>query len=516
MRKIIIIALLTLCLGNAIAQEKNTSIQEKIEAVDKELTTVLEKSKAAGFAIAIVKGNEIIYTKGFGYSDLEKKTPVTPNTVFAIGSTTKAFTASLIGILEDKGKLDLDESPRTYIPELQFFNSEMDAQITVKDLMTHRTGMPRHDGSWKSFGHDSKEELLTRIAFQEPIAPVRSKWVYNNFMYFVQGTIVERLTKQSWRQNIEQNFFKPLEMTSSSTNLDALKKNPQSAIGYYFEDGKNAKIDYYDIAAMEAAGSLNSSVTDISKWMMAWLNDGKYNGNQVIPSAYVKAAMSSQMIITGKFPKNTDPSTFMNNYGYGWFIKSYKGHYRASHGGSIEGFTAEITLFPTDDLGIVILTNQNQSGLPQTLRNTVSDILLDALETEDWMARLEMLVAHQTKVQEVKTIASIKPVNALEKYTGAYTHKGYGAFEVVKENDSLFAKFPSKTLWLNPVHPNVFETFYVIDDKVEAKYKDTSINFSTTIEGEISGSEIKLERTLDPIVFKRRPLEKEPTNQAKL
>jgi CubicO group peptidase (beta-lactamase class C family) len=287
MRKIIITALLTLCLGNAIAQNKITSIQEKIEAIDKELSTVIEKSKAAGFAIAIVKGKEIIYAKGFGYSDLENKIPVTPNTVFAIGSTTKAFTASLMGILEDEGKVDLDESPRTYIPELHFFNSEMDAQITMKDLMTHLTGLPRHDGSWKSFGNDSKEELLTRIAFQEPIAPVRSKWVYNNFMYFVQGAIVERLTEQSWRHNIEQNFFKPLEMTNSNTNLDALKKNPQAAIGYYFDDGINAEIDYYDIAAMEAAGSINSSVTDMSKWMMAWLNNGEYNGTQVIPSAYV-------------------------------------------------------------------------------------------------------------------------------------------------------------------------------------------------------------------------------------
>ena len=512
MRKIISIALVSLCLGNSIAQTKDTSFEKKIEGVDKELSTVIERSKAAGFAIAIVKGNEMVYAKGFGYSDLENKLPVTPNTLFAVGSTTKAFTAALMGILQDEGKLDLDESPRTYLPELQFFNSEMNEQITMKDLMTHRTGLPRHDGSWKSFGHDSKEELLTRIAFQEPIAPVRSKWVYNNFMYFVQGAIVERLTEQSWGQNIEQNFFKPLEMTNSNTTLDELKKNPQAAIGYYFDDGINAKIDYYDIAAMEAAGSINSSVTDMSKWMMAWLNKGKYNGNQVIPSAYVKAAMSSQMIITGKFPKDTDPSTFMNNYGYGWFVKSYKGHYRTTHGGGIEGFTAEITLFPSDDLGIVILTNQNQSGLPQTVRNMVSDILLDTPETQDWMVRLEKVVEQQTKVQKAKTIESIKPVLALEQYIGTYTHKGYGTLEVTVKNDSLTAEFPLKTLWLNPVHPNVFETYYIVEEKVETKYQDNSIKFTTDFEGKITGLELAIERRLDPIVFNRAPLKTEPIN----
>ena len=509
MKKSIITALLiTLCLGNAIAQKNDTSISKKIKEVEKELSTVLKKSKAVGFAIAIVKDNEIVYTKGFGYRDLENKLPVTSNTVFAIGSTTKAFTASLIGLLEKQGTVDLGESPRAYIPELQFYNSKMNTQITVKDLMTHRTGLPRHDSSWRVFGTDSKEELLTRIAFQEPIAPVRTKWVYNNFMYFVQGAIVERLTNQSWRQNIEQKFFKPLEMTNSNTNISALKKNPQSAIGYYFEDGINTKTDYYDIAVMEAAGGINSSVTDLSKWMRTWLNNGKYNGNQVIPSSYVKAAMSSQMIINGKFPKDSDPNTFMNNYGYGWFVKSYKGHYRVAHGGGIDGFTAEIAMFPTDDLGIVILTNQNQSGLPQTVLNVVADIMLDAPKTEDWMKRLEKLVAYQTKVQEVKTIKSIKAVHALEQYTGTYTHKGYGTFDVLVKKDSLFAKFPLKTLWLNPTHPNVFETFYVIDNKVDARYKDQGINFITTLKGEISDLEMKLERRLDPIKFIRTPLKK--------
>jgi hypothetical protein len=173
-------------------------------------------------------------------------------------------------------------------------------------------------------------------------------------------------------------------------------------------------------------------------------------------------------------------------------------------------------LFPTDDLGIVILTNQNQSGLPQTVRNMVSDILLDAPDTQDWMERLEMLVAQQTKVQEAKTIESIKPVHALEQYTGAYTHKGYGTLEVIVKNDSLIAEFPLKTLWLNPVHPNVFETYYVVENEVETKEQDNSIKFTTDFEGTITGLEVALERRLDPIVFIRTPLKTQATRQGKL
>lgn len=516
MRKIISIALLVLCLGNAFAQNKDTLFLEKIKGVDKELTTVLEKSKAAGFAIAIVKGDKMVYAKGFGYRDLENKLPVTTNTVFPIGSVTKAFTASLIGILEDQGKVNLNESPRTYIPELQFFNSEMNAQITLKDLMTHGTGLPRHDATWKFFTPESKDELITRIKFLEPVAPVRSKWRYNNLMYMLQGAIVERLTEKSWGQNIDQSLFKPLEMTNSNTTINALKNNNQAAIGYVIEDGINTKIDYFDLTAIEPAGAINSSVTDMSKWMITWLNNGKYNDKQILPSTYIKAATGSQMVVTGKLPKKSDTGTFMNNYGYGWFAKAYKGHYRADHGGGIDGFTADVSLFPADDLGIVILTNQNRSALPQVLRNIVVDILLDTPETEDWMAFLEKYAQQQTKVQEAKTIESIKSVRALEQYTGTYTHKGYGTFKVVKENDSLFVKLPSKTLWLNPVHPNVFETYNVIDNIVESKYQDRSINFMTNFEGEIFGLKIELERRLDPIVFNRVPLKTEPTDKAKL
>jgi CubicO group peptidase (beta-lactamase class C family) len=393
----------------------------------------------------------------------------------------------------------------------------MNAQITIKDLMTHRTGLPRHDGAWRTFTPESKDELIPRIKFQEPVASVRSKYRYNNLMYMVQGVVAERVTEKSWGQNIEESLFKPLEMTNSNTSISALKESEYSAIGYYFEDGITTKIDYFDLKAIEPAGAINSSVTDMSKWMMAWLNKGTYNDKQVLASSYVKAAMSSQMVKSGFLPRKFDPSTFMNNYGYGWDIGSYKGHYRVDHSGNIEGFSATIALFPSDTLGVVILTNQNRSGIPQTVRNIVADKLLDTPKTEDWMARLEMLVEHQTKVQEVKAIISTeKPVHPLKSYTGFYTHKGYGTFEVVTKNDSLFAIFPSKTLWLNPVYPNVFETFNFIDDKVEAKYQDKSINFMTNMKGEVTALKIELERTLDPIVFKRAPLKTELTDQAKL
>ncbi|MGK0413818.1 MAG: CubicO group peptidase (beta-lactamase class C family) [Polaribacter sp.] len=514
MKTLKIFGLALLCFTNVLAQSNDEALHTKIKSLEKDFETVLTSSKAAGFAIAIVKGNEIIYTKGFGYRDIENITPATSNTVFAIGSTTKAFTASLMGILQDQGKVDFKTSPRTYVPELKFFNSEMNTQITIKDLMTHRTGLPRHSQAWKTFETNSKDEFIARIAHQEPVASVRSKFRYNNFMYFVQGVIAERLTDKSWEQNIEQNLFEPLQMSSSTANIEGLKNSNEAALGYYFDNGVTTEIDYKDIGIMSPAGGINSSVNDMSKWMIAWLNKGQYKGKQILPTKYVKEAMSSQMIISGKFPRKTDPSSFMYNYGYGWFITSYKGHYRVDHGGNIEGFTANIALYPADDLGIVVLSNQNRSGVPQIITNIIADKIFDAPKY-DWIGRLGKVVQQQTKVNKVTEIVSTKPILDIKSYTGSYTHKGYGTFDVVVKNDSLFAKFPSKKQWLNPVHPNVFDTYYVIDEKVEAQYKDTSINFLINVNGKITGLEMKLERTLDPIKFSRTPFETNLANQAK-
>ena len=515
MKKIIFTSFVIFYLGTLSAQKNAPAIIKKLNAIEKELNTALVISKAPGFAIAVVYNNKIIYAKGFGYRDMENKLPVTPNTVFPIGSSTKAFTASLIGMLQDQGKIDLNASPKVYIPELQFYNSEMNAQINIKDLMTHRTGLPRHDAAWKVFSTQSKDTLLAKIAFQEPISPVRTQWRYNNFMYFLQGVLSERLTHKSWGQNIDERLFQPLEMTNSSTSISELKMNKEAAVGYYFENGLTTKTDYYDIAAMEPAGAINSSVIDISKWMSAWLNNGLYDKKQVLPGSFVKEAMSSQMVITGRLPRPLDPSSFMMNYGYGWFVSAYKGHYRVDHGGNIDGFSANVALFPSDKLGIVILTNQNASGLPEIVRNIIADTLFNTVKT-NWMEQLEKRVQQQTKQDKPNIISSAKPLINLKAYTGSYLNKAYGAFDVVVENDSLYAKFPLETLWLNPTHPNVFESYYIENKLVKSQSKGRGIIFRTNLKGDVTALEINFEPTISPIVFKRSPLKITNANTASL
>ena len=296
--------------------------------------------------LPLSKKTKWFYAKGFGYRDINNKLPVTTNTLFAIGSCTKAFTASLIGKLQQDGKLDLDKPVNNYLPELKFYNDAMNNTITLRDMMSHRTGLPRHDLSWYFFNSTSTDSLIMRIQYMEPTYGVRQKWQYNNFMFAAQGAVVAHLSGKSWEENIREKFFVPLGMTRSDLSIPELESAGDIATGYGLKkDTIIKKLDYYHINGMEPAGAINSNVTDMAKWVTAWINNGKYNGREIIPESYRNDAISSQSIITGALPNKEEPGIYFANYGFGWFLSSYNGHYRVEHGGNIDGFSASASFF---------------------------------------------------------------------------------------------------------------------------------------------------------------------------
>jgi len=494
--------------------QKKPAADTRLVGVDAELQKVLETWKTPGFAVAVVEKNKIVYAKGFGYSDYENRIPVTPNTLFAIGSCSKAFTSSVLGMLRSENRINFDESPRTYVPELKFFNVDLNTNVIIKDLMSHRTGLPRHDFSWYLFPTDSKDSLIQRIAYQEPFAGVRERWYYNNFMFLTQGVIAEKITGKSWEQNVAERIFKPLGMSRSNLSITDLKKQTDVAFGYNLEKETTIKkMDYYHIAGMSPAGSINSSVNEMSNWVITWINGGKFNGKELIPAAYVNEAISSQMVIAGGLPEKDNPDIHMANYGYGWFLASYKGHYRVEHGGNIDGFSASTSFFPSDSIGIVVLVNQNGSSVPSVVRNILTDRMLKVTKT-DWNKvlkdRRDKALKDQKEAEKVKSSSRVKgtrTTHILQEYAGRYSHPGYGSFDLVVERDSLFAKFKLMKLWLRHYHYNVFETFEVKRTGVDTtEISQTRLNFSISEDGEISHAGIKMEVALDPIEFKRTPI----------
>jgi CubicO group peptidase (beta-lactamase class C family) len=485
---------------------------DQLSGIDSMLNKVLKDQYTAGFAVAVVKGNEVIYSKGFGYRDIENKKPVTPNTLFAIGSSTKAFTASLLGLLEKNGKLKLDDKAISYLPALRFYNDEMNNQITIRDLMAHRTGLTRYDYSWLLFNTSNRDSIIARVKYMVPSAGVRQKWFYNNFMYLAQGMIVEKISGKTWEENIKEKFFEPLGMTRSNTDLKVFQNDSDAALPYVtIQDSVIKKIDYYNINGMGPAGSINSSVNDIANWLKVWVNGGYYDKKEILPSSYVGEAASAQMVMSGGLPSQ-HKDVFFSNYGLGWMLSSYRGHYLVEHGGNINGFSANVAFFPTDGIGIVVLTNQNVSQVPDVVTSIIADKILK-LKPIDWngeataRSKTASLNQKQTAKNAKKiSIVNTNPSHDLKSYIGLFENPAYGSIKLTEERNAIYALAGDNRLLLKHLYYDVFEP-HSVDQKgvVDTTSSKMLFNFASNNEGKISGLTIQLDADKEPVLFNFKP-----------
>ncbi len=516
MKSVLFTLLLGLVFVSVQAQEK-----ADLEKLDKKLSELLEVSHSPGLSVAVVKGNEVIYLKGFGYSNLDKKQKVDENTLFAIGSTSKAFTTALLGIMEEEKGLSFKDSPRKYLSSLEFYNDELNSELTIEDLVCHRSGLPRHDFSWYLFPTEDKDSLLARVKHHEPFTDIRTNWYYNNFGYLIQGMITAKLTDKSWEQNIRDYFFTPMGMKRSNLSIAEMQEFKNIATGYEWRNLETSEpLPYFNIAAISPAGSINSSAKEMTNWLKVWLNEGKLGDKQILPAKYVAKAQNPLMLVGGGISDPKFPDQHLKSYGYAWFTSSYKGHYRMEHGGNIDGFTANVCLFPADDLGIVVLANQDGSLAPALARNIISDVLLSEKE-DDWIAY------HNEKVEAVRkqleaskkeaksnSVEGTKPSHILQGFAGVYHHPGYGKFSLVVKNDSLFAQFPLRKYYLKHTHYDIFAPYEVRNGKVDTLAgMGRNFNFRMNDMGDIESVDIKLDPTLDPINFSRTPAKAEVDNE---
>lgn len=508
--------LLSCCLLSlTICAQKKTKKQPPVDltSLDKTFNQILKDWHGAGLAVAVVNKDTILYAKGFGYRNMDKKLPVTPNTLFAIGSCTKAFTASLIGWLSQEGKVDIDKPVRNYDTDIKFYNDAMNNSITLRHMMSHTTGLPRHDFSWYFFTTASRDSMLQRLPYLEPTATVGAQWQYNNFMFTAQGALAQKLTGKSWEDNIQERFFKPLHMSRSGFYVKDLDTSSDASIGYEVKkDSIIKKVDYYTIGSMGPAGSINSSVTEMAHWVKAWINGGKYNGKEIIPAAFALQAISSQAIVSPGLPTKEHPDLYFGNYGFGWMLSSYRGHYRVEHGGNINGFSASTSFYPTDSIGIIVLSNQDGSPIPSIVRNIITDRLLQ-LPYFDWSADIKKSVTKAKAAQKeadkqryASRKPNTKPSHPLADYAGNYNNPGYGTIHIYTKQDSLFASLGSETLYLRHYHYDIFEPFSK-DPKEGIDTTDAppfKVQFETNMQGDIDHMDIPFEAGLKPISFTKQ------------
>ncbi len=455
-----------------------------------------------GAAVCIVRGDEIVFSRGFGVRDREAGLEADEDTLFGIGSCTKAFTTMLLAQLVDEGAIGWDDRVQEHLPEFGLKEPARAGAMTVRDLVTHRSGLPRHDLAWYGNPEASRDALLAMMRHHEATAPIRSAWQYNNLMYMAAGMVVERVTGKSWERNIEERIFTPLGMDRANTGIPELVADSNHAKAYVDFDGDLRLVDYRRITAVGPAGSINASVNEMGAWMIAQLNGGAFNGNSIVNAGQVVRMHSPQMLMSGGGEGGIVTPL---GYGLGWVVDIYRGHRRVHHGGGIDGFSTTVTLVPGERLGIVVLTNAS-TGLAGVAAQHALDRLM-GLEAQDWsaqaLAQIEQMkmtaAASETSMGEAR-VPDAPASRGLGAFAGRYEHPGYGVIQVELVEGGLVAHVNAMEAALEHWHYDVFR-FGDSDDRV---LRNQLAQFVTGMDGSVEGLRWKAEPSVDAVVFLRR------------
>lgn len=503
-----LLAVLALALSPAAAAKKEPRIDPKDFAAF--VTKTLAEWNVPGVGVAVVKGGKVVLAEGYGFRDYANKLPVTPRTLFAIGSSSKAFTATTVGIMVDEGKLAWDTPVREYLPTFMLQDEAVTAQATPRDLLCHRTGLGRHDLGW--IGSEfSRQEHFDRMRYLEVNAGFRSIFQYNNYMFMTAGYLAGKVAGSTWEDVVRARIFEPLGMAHSNFSMADSRKTPDVALPYGEKDDKIVELPFRNVDAMGPAGSINSDVLDMAQWVLLNLNKGKAGDKQVISEASLAELHSPQMVVrdgslgqSGRFSE-----MFYSSYGMGWIITQYRGRTWIHHGGNIDGFTALVTFFPRDDFGVVVLSNKNATSVPELIALNVADRLL-GLDVIPWsQRRLELREKARAQAEKRKSEGDkdrkmgTSPSHPLADYAGEYEHPAYGLMTVQKEGEGLRMMRNGMTFTVAHYHYDVFD--------IATEAIGTTLAFKATFgldaKGDVATVSIPLGLSGDvkDIVFTRKP-----------
>jgi CubicO group peptidase (beta-lactamase class C family) len=481
--------------------------QANLDGFDEFMAKAMAEFKVPGAAVAVVQGGKILFSKGYGYRDVEHKLPVTSATIFPIASITKSFTVTALGTLADQGKLDWDQPVREYLPGFRMNDPVATEQLTTRDMVTHRSGLPRHDLVWYS-SHFTREQLVDRLRYLESNKPIRSTFQYNNLMFMTAGYMGGRLYGASWEDLVRQRVLEPLGMTNTKFSSDEARKTPDYALPYR----KNRKtevvsaIEFSHWGDVGPAGAMNSCIDDMAKYLLMHANKGSVDGKQILGKNNADQMQSPQMVIQGSplFPEQSETS-----YGMGLFIETYRGHKHVFHGGNLDGFSLQLSFLPNDGLGVVVLTNLDGTPLRDLVPYYVYDRLL-GLSSIDWVGRyheIEEKARHQELAADKQGYTGRKtgthPSHELAEYAGQFEHPGYGTLSIRLDATGnaprLFMKLNDIERPLEHFH---YDTFQVPENPLDP-FEKLKVTFPTDAQGEISTVEANLESHVKDIVFTR-------------
>ena len=465
-----------------------------------------------GIAVAIIKDGKVIHAKGYGVRSLKTGQKVDENTLFGIASNSKAFTAAAIGMLMDEGKLTWDDKVIDYIPEFRMYNGYVTEEFTIRDLLTHRSGLGLGAGDlmfWPDSSNFTINDIIHNLRYLKPVSGFRTKYDYDNLLYMVAGEIVGRVSGKPWEVFVEERIMKPLGMTHSAGSFERLPDKANVIDAHAPVDGKVQVISRDKFRFGYSAGGINSSVADMSKWVIMQLNNGKYgpNGSQQLFTEPIHTEMWTQQTI---IPVGITPvppyNTHFAGYGLGWFLSDVRGYRQVTHTGGLAGMVTQVTLLPELGLGIIVFTNQQSGAAFSAITNTIKDSYLGIPPT-DWVDKYDERVKKSRDEAEKITAAiwdgitaeqqkNTKPVD-FTNYAGTYRDRWFG--DVVLSQQGGNGR-PVRWLFRSVRSPKLTgELFYYKGNTFVVKWTNRSLDADAYVT-------FSVDDAMKPVAIKMKPI----------
>jgi len=472
------------------------SLGSQLKGFDQFVARAMKNWNVPGLAIGIVKDGQTVYAKGHGLKHVRRRLPVTAHTSFAIGSCTKAFTTTAMGILVDEGKLDWDKPVREYMPSFKMHDPVATEQMTPRDLVAHRSGLPRHDMVWEGTPCD-RDALFHRLRYLEPSKSFRSVYQYNNLMFMAAGVLLEHLAGCAWETFVQQRLLDPLGITSVTFSAADMAGLDDFSLGYDRRGKRIVHVPHENIVPVGPAGSMNAHIIDMCRWVAFQMNLGKVGRKRIISEKSLKVIHTPQMVFQEEpvYEELLDPA-----YAMGWSVQPYRGHRRLVHSGCVDGFNASASFMPTASIGVVVLTNVTASPLIRLIPYNVFDRLL-GLEPIDWNARFRKEERDKKAAAARRSTGrrrGPRPTHPLRDYVGEYEHPGYGKLTVTLDKRKLRAVHNGFTRPLVHVH---YDQFEMVSRGVWPWRK--TVTFNIDLKGRISSLSAALQDGASDIVFNR-------------
>lgn len=472
-----------------------------VKTLDTHAAELLAKWNLQGFSIGIVKDGEIICTKGYGKRNDED--PADDNTLMPIGSATKSFTSLILGMLVDEGKISWDTPVKEYIPSLQLYDENVTENVTVRDLLSHQTGVAAYDAQSIYPVPENRTEMIPMLAYLRPEYEFRKGFKYSNQMVMLAGCVAEAVTGQSWEELVKERILKPLGMDQTLMSMKEMPEQENRSLGYVATPQGNMAQPYLDLKAVGPAGAIISNAKDMVKYVCFQLGDGTWNGERLISKETLDEMHKPQ--VQGSPYLFSLPEITETTYGLGWFTDLYRGNQMYSHGGNTLGFSALMTCLPSENLGVIVLSNGTTNFLPNAITYQILDDYLGA-EEKDWTASinevLAPLFAGMAAGMEAKAAARVpdtKPSLDLDEYAGTYQSEGFGTITITCAGDQLSLQWDTYQGILTHYNYDVFDAaMFVYGVQFPAAFKIE--------DGKVLGFDAVIEPTpgIPPVFFAKK------------